>query len=204
MRRIFPIRAFPCAFLALVLLAPTSRGEFIITFSQNGNDVVANGTGSINLAALKAFATAPATPGVVASIADVTVGGATTVTAYNGFSGPTSFGPGAIAFATTATGQSVSIIGGGVPLIAVFNGYKSGDQLTGSATWANSTFSSLGLTPGTYEWTWGTGANADDFIVQIGPATVPAPSSLILAGTGLSVVGLYTGIRRRRAAAAAA
>jgi hypothetical protein len=50
---------------------------------------------------------------------------------------------------------------------------------------------------------WGSGATAEDVKMVI-PSPVPGPSSLILAGTGLSVVGCYMGFRRQRAAAVAA
>jgi hypothetical protein len=54
-------------------------------------------------------------------------------------------------------------------------------------TFDNATFASLNVIPGTYTWTWGTGAHADSFTLQIGPAGVPEPSTwaLMLAGFGL-------------------
>jgi hypothetical protein len=51
------IRAFLCAVVALVAFTSTSRGGFIITFSQNGTDVVASGTGSIDLTSLTKLGT---------------------------------------------------------------------------------------------------------------------------------------------------
>ncbi len=51
----------------------------------------------------------------------------------------------------------------------------------GTATWNNQTFASFGATPGTYVWTWGSGANAGSFTLNIGgTAAVPEPSSLAL------------------------
>jgi hypothetical protein len=78
--------------------------------------------------------------------------------------------------------------------------YVSGHSLSDTATWNTQTFSSLGLTPGTYEWTWGTGAN-QNFTLQIGPASVPEPTSLTLLGIG--AVGMMGYAWRRRKLAAA-
>jgi hypothetical protein len=49
---------------------------------------------------------------------------------------------------------------------------------------ANQTFASIGLTPGTYTWTWGSGSNADSLTVQIGPAAVPEPASVLVVEVG--------------------
>ena len=81
-------------------------------------------------------------------------------------------------------------------------GYTSGSSLTSSATWDNTTISKLGLTPGTYTWTWGSTTNGTaDFIeVDIPSATgVPEPSTLTLLGLGsLGLLGY--GWRRRKQA----
>jgi hypothetical protein len=47
------------------------------------------------------------------------------------------------------------------------------------STYDNVTFATIGVTPGTYEWTWGSGAHADSFTLD----AVPAP----LIGRGLPV-----------------
>jgi hypothetical protein len=54
----------------------------------------------------------------------------------------------------------------------------SGNALLDSASYNNATFSSLGVTPGTYVWTWGPGVN-QNFTLQIGPAGVPDEGSTI-------------------------
>ena len=63
--------------------------------------------------------------------------------------------------------------------------YVSGSVLSASDTWSGQTFASLGLTPGTYTWTWGSGADADFFTMNIEGSAVPEPSSLLLASSGL-------------------
>ena len=76
-------------------------------------------------------------------------------------------------------------------------GYLSNDPLSSSATWTAATFASLGLTPGTYEWTWGTGMDADSFTLQIGPAGVPDTGSTLslLSFASLGLVALRRKLR---------
>ena len=76
--------------------------------------------------------------------------------------------------------------------------YVSGSALSDTSTYANQTFASLGATPGTDEWTWGTGAHADSFTLEVGPvAAVPEPASLSLLVMGLAGLGMV--LRTRRA-----
>jgi PEP-CTERM motif len=65
---------------------------------------------------------------------------------------------------------------------------------TGTSTYANQTFSSLGMIPGTYEWTWGTGTN-QNFTVVIGGA-VPEPSTWAMMILGLAGIG-FMAYRRK-------
>jgi hypothetical protein len=58
-------------------------------------------------------------------------------------------------------------------LLFVPRGYVSGNPLSDSATYSGQTFATLGVTPGTYVWTWGSGAN-QNFTLKILSAIVPA------------------------------
>jgi hypothetical protein len=85
-----------------------------------------------------------------------------------------SFGTGVATFADSSIGDTVAIYSG--VQLTVPNGYISDSPLSDSATWDFATFSSLGVTPGTYEWAWGTGAN-QNFVLDI--VSVPEPCSIV-------------------------
>ena len=77
-------------------------------------------------------------------------------------------------------------------------GYNSGDLLNGSSTFTGATFASLGVTPGTYIWSWGVEeeGTADSFILNIGgTSTVPESGStavsMLLALGALALLGRF-------------
>jgi hypothetical protein len=78
-------------------------------------------------------------------------------------------------------------------MIFVPDGYTSGTVLNSMATFDGVTIASLGLTPGTYVWTWGTAAD-QSFTLEIGQT--PLPAALPLFATGLGLLGW----RRKRKA----
>jgi hypothetical protein len=58
---------------------------------------------------------------------------------------------------------------------------------------------SLGVTPGTYEWTWGSGVTADSFTLQIGAVAVPEPATLLVFALPLGLIVLLAARYRRPA-----
>jgi PEP-CTERM motif len=54
---------------------------------------------------------------------------------------------------------------------------------------------SLGVTPGVYTWTWGSGAEADSFTLIAG--NVPEPSTWAMMLLGFAGLG-YAGYRRAK------
>jgi hypothetical protein len=81
-------------------------------------------------------------------------------------------------------------------ILSVPMGYVSGAALSDSMTFNNATFASLGLTLGTYEWTWGTGMNADSYTLQIGPAGAVPDAGSTLSLLGFASLGLVA-LRRK-------
>jgi PEP-CTERM motif len=189
------------AFGAVFLFSSSAKATFIETLKQQGADVVATGSGTIDLTDL-VFLLGPTSnnPAIHPSSAYILTGAANSVFLYGDISGPTSFGIGASVSASSGSGDLVGIFGSATAdVILVPSTYSSGSSLADTATFDSQTFASLGATPGTYIWTWGTGAHADSFKLQIG--AVPEPSSALLLAVGLSA---FAFIRRRRRVLAAA
>ena len=95
------------------LFSAGAEAAFTMTIAQVGADVVANGSGSLNLAALALTGTAGGSASINAHIADLAVGpiAMTNEDPYSGITGPASVGPGA-AFAAA---DSFTVIIGAAP-----------------------------------------------------------------------------------------
>src|SRR5215472_10464142 len=176
-RKLLPLILFAVAVTSLCSGQPAQG--FTVTLEQVGSNVVATGTGAINLTGLT-FASGGfvQTGGMGPSIALLVVADGTGLSRYTGFSGPSSFGPGiTIINDSSDSGDSVGIVGPAFflgPSLFLPAGYVSGTALSDSSTYNSATFATLGVTPGTYVWTWGTGLPNQNFTLQIGP--VPGPS----------------------------
>jgi hypothetical protein len=200
------LRRFPIATAVTLMLLSTSSSHagIIITILQSGSDVVATGSGSIDLTGLTLEGPLPVSTGVSGSEAIAAVGPASpppgvvpNVTFYLGATGPTSFGTGTYTTPTSATGVAFGVEGAtteiGVPI-----GYISGTTISGTSTFSGETIGMLGLTPGTYTYTWDGGGTDHTLQVQIGTAAVPEPSTAILAAFGAVAVLAYGLSRHRR------
>jgi hypothetical protein len=176
----------------------------IITITQSGSDVVATGSGTINTAAL-VFQGPVFFPGTGFPSDPLVLLGPTMSTnliiLWTVTSGPSTLGPGGLTDATSGSGSNFGTFE--KTFIGLPGGYVSGSSLSATDTWANQTFATLGLTPGTYTWSWGSGATADTLVVQVGSASVPEPSGLVLSGLALLSLGVFgfTRHRLRRCAA---
>jgi hypothetical protein len=149
---------------------PTSgaTGDFTVTVSQQGPDVVWNGSGSFNLAALTSTGTNNIGGGYQASQAVWAIGPITTVDTYSGVTTfPASFGTGGVGV-TSNTGSTFGILpGGGGRSLYVPTGYTSNTIISGSSTYDNQTIAGMGLSGGTYTWAWGSGGNTSTLVMTI-------------------------------------
>jgi hypothetical protein len=183
-KRLLRLTLFAIATTSLFSVRPVQA--YTVRLHQVGSNVVATGSGPINLTGLTFTGLSSSAAGMNPSIADLAV--ATGLQdQYQGFSGPLSFGPGGITFANSNSGDAVTLISGMTSFSGLFvpQGYVSGGALSSSSTYNNATFASLGVTPGTYVWSWGQGAN-QRFTLIIGGVGVPdAGSTLPLLGFGL-------------------
>jgi hypothetical protein len=191
--------AIRCLLMFVVTAAPFSvrpAQAYTVTLQQMGSNVVATGSGAINLTGLNFSAPSGQLGALMNPIFGVIVTGTTAfanVDLYTGFSGPTSFGSGGLNFANIGSGDRVGIVGpftGGFLFLPA--GYVSGNALSDSSTYNSATFASLGVTPGTYVWTWGDGAN-QRFTLRIGAVPDGGTTVSLL---GFALLGLVA-LRRR-------
>jgi hypothetical protein len=178
------------------LSASPSQAAYVVTLTQEGPNVVASGSGTINTTALTFVGAGSVTGSVIIPdlpLIDTGPAASTTTSEYLGLmAGPTSFGSGSRTTASSGSGDMVGVFV--LMFVDVPSSYASGSPLMDTSTYNNATFSRLGVTPGTYVWTWGSGANADSFTLKIGAASVPEPATL-----GLVVLGLLgAGFARRK------
>jgi PEP-CTERM motif len=197
-------RTFASLILVVMVAVADARADITITFEQVGTNVVETGTGAIDLTGLTSGSTGPlAVPPLNPSQGTAITGLATfptMLTIYTGFTGPSSFGSGGNATPNTETGDILGISAHFGDL-AVPAGYTSGTSLSATDTFDSSTFSSLGLTAGTYTYRWGTGGTDHTLTVQIGPAAatvVPEPSTALVAMVGAVAFVTYGWRLRRR------
>ena len=181
------MRSLPSLAISFIFLAGVTslaRGTMIITCTQTGSDVVCTVGGSVDLSALSLGYTGGSKGNVNPAAGVVAVGPPvfSDIDVYPGIPN-VPFGPGAETLPSIGTGLAY---GTGSTNLYVPAGYVSGATLPpSSSTYSGASLSSLGITPGTYVWNWGSGANADSAILT----AIPEPSALCLLLLGLGVGG---------------
>ncbi len=174
-----------CA-LVLGFGAPAYAG-FTITLTETGGNVVATGVGTLLTGGLTSGITLEGVPAMVPAGSFMEIGADSLAHFYSGaIIGPSSFGPGTGANAAFGIGDFAGIDIADGPLLWVPQNYTSGSPLASSATWTGQTFSSLGVTPGTYTWTWGSGPTAD--FLTLNAVAVPEPATNAMLALGIVVL----------------
>jgi PEP-CTERM motif len=186
-----------------------ANAAYTVDISQVGPNVVATSGGTYNweITGFLGFAD-PLIVGIDPSTGylgigdDGTAGPPTGYADYFGpVSGPSSFGPGGFTAADSTSGYTGGISGGAGEVL-VPPGYGNSAYTTpGVTTWLNASIASLGLTPGTYVWTWGNTDIRDTFTLNIA-GSVPEPATWTMLLLGFGALGSAMRSRRRTAAAA--
>jgi hypothetical protein len=133
--------------IGLGLSAPPAQAGFIVTLMEQGNNVVATGSGTIDLAGLFFIGNGMDSASIYPAKGIISTGptSATPIDLYEGGNGPTSFGSRAPTLADSGSGDIVGIFAPN-HLIWVPAGYVSGNALSEAATYNNQTFTDLGVT----------------------------------------------------------
>jgi hypothetical protein len=160
---------------------PTSgvSGNFNVSVSQVGPDVVWSGSGSFNLTSLTLNENIPGiTGGFNRDFAQFIVGptSPSAGTTYSGSSFttfPTSFGSGSGFPPSSSSGSLFGVVQttgpSGPREVVVPQGYVSGTVISGSMTYNTQTIAGMGLSGGTYTWAWGSGGSASSIVMTITP-----------------------------------
>jgi hypothetical protein len=179
----------------LTLSFGTARAGVIIDVTQAGANVMVTASGSIDLTGLTFLTTdmgSTYSSEMTPSEAYIVVGTAFRIDEFTGASGPSSFGNGGLTVATSGSGDFISVLGegfGSAPEIVTYHNYTSGTPISSMSEYDNTTISGLGLNPGTYTYTWGSGATDPSVTVQI----VPEPASAVEAMFGAAALAAAYG-----------
>jgi hypothetical protein len=163
-------------------MTQSAKANFVETISQVGSNVVATGNGAIDLAGLTFAFNGGGSVGIDASIGYINAGSGSG-DVYGGYTGPANFGSGGFFPPDFTSGDSVAL-SVSQNLLLVPTGYLSNTALSDSMTFNNETLAAMGLTPGTYVWSWGDGPN-QNFTLEIGGSVPDSGSTVSLLGCAL-------------------
>lgn len=153
----------------------------MINANEVGNDVVFSLSGSFNTASASDSGIVSPAPGPgeiepntpLLKFSTSGAAGSVIIWTLPNISGPSAFGSGS--FLPADSGASNSnlefspfIKGGGT--LNLYTSYVSGTSLSDVMTFSGQSFSSLGITPGSYVWSWPNGSVSDNLTLQIGPS----------------------------------
>jgi hypothetical protein len=179
--------------VALFCTAAPLRAGIVINMAESGSDVVATISGSIGSLAGATLdqTSAPAVNFNAFRADDDALFGFSDGTFFSNYNNyfipifPSNFGPSSAYFAATSGSASANMFFRETPAqMWIDQNYTLGTPVTGTLTWANQSFATLGVTEGSYLWSW----TGDSVTLNIGagPAPVPEPgtwaAAALLAG----------------------
>ncbi len=180
----------------LLLSAHAVQAAVTITFTETGSGVVATTSGSLSTAGLTAAGYQMGAGVQPSGGAYVVVGSgsANNTWSASGFSGPTSFGTtNGFTTPSSSTGPAVGIrLASPGPWVILPSNYVSGTALDSTSTYGGVGLAFLGMTPGTYTWSWS--GDSITLVVVAAAAVTPASQSAVngTVGTSLSTSSLST------------
>ncbi len=146
-----------------------------MTLLEVGGDVVLSGAGTMNTTSLGLSTPYFRGSSIVPSGAQFGCGtagpGPFNCVVFTGgtITEPANFGTGGQTLGDSATGDFFGIgFANSTRRLFVPTGYVSGSFISGATTFNSTTLATLGATPGTYTWSWGSGANASSIVMQVG------------------------------------
>ena len=174
----------------------TAQAGYIVTLQEVGPDVVGIGAGPIDFSGLTPGSTGTPPAQLDPGLAIIVTGSSIPTRTYSGISGPTSFGDPIFNLASSASGDEVGLRGNAVtPFIVLPASYISNGPLSSSAIWSGQTFSSLGVTPGTYFWSWGPGVNQNFTLIAAAPDSGSTLGLLLVSLLALVGVSRFRPVR---------
>ena len=158
----------------------SASAPMVVTINNSGSNVVMTATGTVNLSGLTLVSSSFGPLGQgglgISSATFITGPNSGYGSTYSGFTSvPSNFGSGSGGANSSGSGDVFGVIFDMAPpyLLVVPSGYTSGANISSTQTFNNTSLSTLGLTDGTYTYTW-SGGSLD--VVVGGPAPTPTPT----------------------------
>lgn len=180
-------------FIILTSVPFMAKSAVLITATETGGNVNFNYSGSIDTSKLTFLLNSTASASNIKPSDSLFQSFLVQDDFYTGITPPANFGTGSGFIAGTTSGDSFGAFAffGTTPSVIVPDGYTSNDNIAGSISFSSATFNSLGVSPGTYNWTY-----TSDSTTAVTLTVVPEPHEYaIIASLGLLGLAIY---RRRQ------